>query len=126
VKKSFQFIWLFGIVVLMCSCQNNRKEAENVARKYLNHMNRMEYDEAKKFGTNSTIMLLEQIQSFMDLSDTMGNRLIDKKITINSCQINSDTALCKFEVDGNIHELKLVFINERWWVHFGDGLPKLE
>jgi len=119
------FLWLCFLVIFTF-CNNQDKQANEIAKKYLDHLNKYEFEEAKKLGTTATVEMLEQIESLMSLSNIDGERMSDEEIEIKSCEIEKDTAYCKFEVEGQVQDLKLVYLKNKWWVHAGEGIPVIE
>ncbi|MFC1732337.1 hypothetical protein ACFL6I_18690 [candidate division KSB1 bacterium] len=126
MKLRIKLVLFVGVFFLMCFCQNKTDEAKKVAQTYLNHLNQFDFEKAKELGTTSTVMMLEQIQSLISLSETENETMSEDDLTIISCDIDKDTAICKFEVDEQVQELKLVFIKKKWWVHTGDELPEIK
>lgn len=86
-----------------------------VALKFLTHLYKGEYDEAKKFGdttTSSTINFYKRFYSPYKVYKKGVN------IKIISCNIKGSHAICNFMVNGETDQIELIrFSDGRWLVH---------
>ena len=118
MKRNIAFILIAISALSFFSCKKNDTPSA-VAEKFRNHLNRLEYDEAKKYATQATIT---HIGIFSQL---IGNQKLTnepKKEKAKSEKINGNNAYCTFENAGYIDTLKLVKINNEWKVSFAGGI----
>ena len=117
-KIYFVFVMVFCIFI---SCKTSKKITENtnspeyVTEKFLFHLNRLEYDEAKQYGTESTEKMLNLIVSMVDL---LPEQQTPQEVSaiINYCEINGNNAICYYTANNKEENIELVKIDGVWLV----------
>lgn len=89
-------ISLAGVLTLpACKTAKMRKNSpENVAVQFLKHMAMLEFDEARKLGTENTGRLLDMLDMLVELSKEKGQDAVLEKKEIN-------VEVTKVAIDGN-------------------------
>ncbi|TVR76497.1 MAG: DUF4878 domain-containing protein [Chitinophagaceae bacterium] len=123
MKKLFVFIFAIG---LLSACGGGAKSPEDVAEKFLNHLGKLEFSDAKKYGTKETKELLDLLEGFAGMG---GEEAPDTPDVENvNCTESGDTADCTYCCDenGNEASVKMKKVDGKWLVHmskeeaFGD------
>ena len=84
---------------LFVSCSGNGPEG--VAEKFVIHSTKGEFEEAKKYGTESTGKLLSMAEAFGgDEINQMKEKNKDAKVEIISSEVKDTTAVVKYKVTG--------------------------
>lgn len=91
---------------------------EKVTEKFMNHLASGEYDEASELGTESTKQMMEMFKALESLG---GDSIVDddvkpEEIKDIECEIDGDTAICRFEEEGEMAEVQLVKVDGLWLV----------
>ncbi len=114
MKKLFSLVIAAIVVVAFASCGNKANTPEAVAEKYLNHLNKKEFDEAKKLATEETGQMLDMMKSFSGVGGTQ--EVKEVKIENMKCETTEDKSVCKYNADGKEETLNLVKKDGKWLV----------
>jgi hypothetical protein len=100
--------------VLIVSCSNN--SPKSVAESFLKAMNKMDFEEAKKYGTDDTGKMLDMLSGFTKMMPDSAKK--ETKSEIVSEKIDGDKATVTYKDDGKSEEqvLNLVKIDNKWKV----------
>lgn len=109
---------VFVAVVMMVSCA--KKGPEQVAEKFLKHLNKQEYAEAKKYATESTKQMLDFLAQFPQ------QEVKEVKIENMKCNEEGDKAKCTYTVDGKEESIDLVKVDGNWLVDMPKEMPTEE
>ncbi|HNW90581.1 MAG TPA: TonB family protein [Bacteroidales bacterium] len=122
-NKPFMLVWIIISIILIITISivtvkvflssENQNTPEFVAKKYLNHINKKEFAEAKKFATEETCQLLDMMASFSGVG-TQEEK--EAKIENLKCETNEESSVCKYLVDGKEESIDLVKKNGKWLV----------
>lgn len=121
IKKSassFLKVTLFGILLFNVSC-SKENEAEQVAEKFLTHINNFEFKEAKEYCDDKTAPMIGMLESLSAMAKDMPK---EEKATfkITGSEIKDDVATVKYNQTkgGETKEEKLVLkkIDGKWKV----------
>lgn len=125
--KSFRFhiFSLIGVIIILlitgCTIFGSKKKSgpELVAEKYICHLSRGEYDEAKKYGTQNTAALIEIIKT-IDRMDTLKSKTkIPAEISGLKCTQNEGKAKCTYFMNGQENNIELLNVDGKWLVEMG-------
>lgn len=126
MKKLFSLVIVAIVIVAVSACGNKSNSPEAVAEKFLNHLNKKEYAEAKKLGTEQTKQMLDMMESFSG----MGNKTEAKEVKIENlkCETTEDKAKCTYTAEGKNETIDLVKQDGNWLVDMkkegtGDETP---
>ncbi len=101
-------------ICLVTGCATS-KNPEKVAKKFLTHFYKCEYDEAKKYGTAKTRQIIDMMDQLVVLS---GQKTFpdDSKVVMQDCEIKGDSAICNYLVNDVKNEILLLNTDGRWLV----------
>lgn len=114
IKIFFYFLLVSG---LLHSCKTE-DGPEIVTRKFANHFAAAEYQQATQYGTESTIQLLEMMESLASVGFYLPEEedivtITDDDIT---CKITGETAVCSYLEYGEQIELNLLKRDGKWLI----------
>ncbi|MCK9611474.1 MAG: hypothetical protein PHR81_02885 [Bacteroidales bacterium] len=114
MKKVLSLVIAAIVVVAISSCGGKKDTPEAVAEKYLNHLNKKEFAEAKKLATEETGQMLDMMQSFSGVGGAQ--EVKEVKIENLKCETTEDKSACKYTADGKEETLDLVKKDGKWLV----------
>lgn len=114
MKKIFSLVIAAIVVIAFASCGNKTNTPEAVAEKYLNHLNKKEFDEAKKIATEETGQMLDMMKSFSGVGGTQ--EVKEVKIEGLKCETTEDKSVCNYTADGKAEVINLVKKDGNWLV----------
>jgi hypothetical protein len=111
----FWLVVLFGTVLHSCKSE---EDPETVTRKFANHFAAAEYQQATQYGTESTIQLLEMMESLASVGFYLPEEEDIVTITEDdiTCQINGESAICSYLEYGEQIDLNLVKREGKWLI----------
>jgi predicted small lipoprotein YifL len=118
MKKVFQVIVAVMAVVILANC-GGKTGPESVAEKFLNHLNKKEYAEAKKLGTKATQDMIAFLESFPSEEPAKEIKIEDMK-----CEAEADKAICTYKEDGKEATINLLKEGEEWKVDMPKEMPE--
>ncbi len=116
--RATQLISVFLLAGLLFSACERVQTPEQVAEKFLEYMEYGKYEEAKKFGTESTHEILESLQAFGEFDEPEPRKISDIK-----CEIEGDVAKCTYMADDERGEIYLIKEEEKWLVDMTKESP---
>ncbi len=114
MKKLFSLVIAAIVVIAFASCGDKSNTPEAVATKYLNHINKKEFDEAKKIATEETGQMLDMMKSFSGVGGAQEAKEV--KIENLKCETTDEKSVCKYTADGKEESLDLVKKEGKWLV----------
>lgn len=89
-----------------------------VAEKFLTHLNKQEYEEAKKLGTESTVLTIGMIESMSGMAESFGGSAEseDIELEMGDCEVDGDKAKCTYTSNGEESTINLVKKDGDWLV----------
>jgi predicted small lipoprotein YifL len=117
MKRVFQVLVAVLAVVILANC-SGKKGPQPVAEKFLNHLNKKEYAEAKKLGTKATQDMIAFLESFP--SD---EPVKEVKIEGMKCTEEADKATCTYTEDGKEATINLLKEGDNWKVDMPKEMP---
>lgn len=101
-------IFAFVILSAVCAdCSRDKKEAGEVANRYLTLMGNYQFDEAKAYATDKQIETISRAQRFADqISDEDKQKVLPVTITIEDITISNDSAFVDFESSSPVFKNK--------------------
>ena len=101
------------VIFAMNACKNSDKP-EQVAEKFLKHMEKKEYADAKKLATDESAAAIDQVASF----DLGVKATKEAKIEGMACKEEGEKANCTYKKDGADSKIDLVKKDGKWLVDF--------
>ncbi len=127
--KRLAFYLAFLATTLLVSCAGNGPEG--AAESFITHTSKGEFEEAKKFSTESTAAFLSMAQEFeAEQLKQMKEKNKDVKVEIVSSDVKDSTATVTYKVSGfegaknEDSQLSLVKKEGEWKVDMGFGAPQ--
>ena len=114
MKNLLKLAALAIIIVAINACGGKTESPEAVAEKFLNHLNKKEYAEAKKLGTEQTAQMIDMMESF----SSMGGEEDQKEVKVENmkCDSKEDKSTCTYTSDGKEEKIELVKQDGKWLV----------
>jgi hypothetical protein len=118
-NKTF-FLLAFVSFSFLASCSNDGNP-EAVAEKFLNHVNKGEFKEAKEYCDEQTAQLIGMMESMVAGKEDEMKKL-DAKVEIISSEVKDDKATVKYKTTstkepvGKEQSLQLVKVDGKWKV----------
>lgn len=114
--KKLQILLICSLVALSVACGGG-DSPKSVAENFLKAMNSMDFEGAKKYGTEDTGKLLDMMSGFAEMvpDSTKAN---ETKIEITGEKVEGDKATVTYKEDGREGEipLNLVKVDGKWKV----------
>lgn len=116
--KSVKFLFIAVAMLFAFQACKTTDGPEAVTEKFMNHLMTGEYAKASEYGTESTKQMMQMFEALESLG---GERMADadvkpEKIKNVNCDVDGDTAICRFEEEGEMAELNLVRVDGKWLV----------
>jgi len=125
-----KIVWIIISVFLLTNCSTSQeKKAANVGQHYLDAVGNYNFDEARKYVTESSLPIIDRMEDFVDMApeDEVKKNL---PVTVNLQQIslNQDTALLIFETKSPLYthtgSVYLVKNGKKWEVDLPKSFPE--
>lgn len=112
-------IILIFLLTISISCKR-QDSPETVTRKFANHLLLGEYEQAKQYGTSSTIQMIEMMESLASVGiyepeEEEVQTISDADV---ECQVNETNAVCTYTEYGEPIEVNLIKVDQKWFVDF--------
>jgi uncharacterized secreted protein with C-terminal beta-propeller domain len=127
--KRLAFYLAFFTATLLVSCSGNGPEG--AAKSFITHTSKGEFEEAKKFSTESTAAFLSMAQQLgAEQLKQMKEKNKDVKVEIVSSDVKDSTATVTYKLSGiegvnnSDSQLELVKKDGEWKVDMGFGAPQ--
>ena len=114
MKKYVKFAVLAVAILAINACGGKKESPEAVAEKFLNHLNKKEYAEAKKLGTEQTGQMIDMMESFSSIGGAETKK--EAKIESLKCETKDDKSACTYTSDGKEEKVDLVKKDGKWLV----------
>lgn len=107
---------LLGIIIIIAivSCAG-ADTPEKVAKKFLTHMAKEEYSDAKKLATGDALEMIKTLESFASLVDD-DIEVDTPKIENMNCETKEKTSTCTYIQNGVEQSIDLEKVEEKWLV----------
>lgn len=116
-----------SIIVLLLSLifggckifESGKNKPEHVAYQFLDHLQKLEYADAKKYSTTETDQILDMMESLLALAPDNEDKPMPQNavIIIQKCEISGDDAICRYTTDGVEDKINLVREDGQWLVN---------
>lgn len=115
MKTLAKVLTVLVVLAMFASCA--KKGPEQVAEKFLNHLSKQEFAEAKKYATESTQKMLDFLSQFPE------QEVKETKIENLKCTEEADKAKCTYTADGKEESIDLVKVDGKWLVDMQKEMP---
>jgi hypothetical protein len=105
----------------MHSCKTKKEGTkantpESVAERFLSHLNRLEFEEAAKYGTDNTKNMLNLLKSMVALMPEQQEPQ-QVSFSIDHCEVAGDVAICQYTSNGKVDKIELLKVDGVWLVN---------
>lgn len=119
--KNTSVIFIFLLLILMSSCSIFQKKntPEYVTKQFLTNFQKLEFDEASKYGTENTKMMIAFFKNIMGMmpADKRDSIQIPKaNVEIKKCIVYGNTAKCAYIANDKLDTLDLLKVDGKWLV----------
>lgn len=116
--RSFKLVLPILIIIFTVNACKTAMTPEEVTEKFMNHLIAGEFSKAKEYGTESTQQMMQMFEALESLG---GENFGDDELTPEGvknieCGIDGDTAICRFEENGEQSEVNLLKVDGKWLV----------
>ncbi|MFA4852895.1 MAG: hypothetical protein WC599_10285 [Bacteroidales bacterium] len=121
MKKLLKLAVIALAVITMNACKSS-DTPEKVAEKFLNHINKKEFAEAKKIATPESAASIDMLESFAKMG---GEQTKETKIENMKCKEDGDKAACDYTENGEAKKLDLIKKDGKWLVEMKKESPDM-
>ncbi|MFD2907484.1 lumazine-binding protein [Flavobacterium ardleyense] len=128
-KKAISLLKVVLVLALFTNVAcSDKSEVENVANKFLTHLNKLEFKEAKEYCDDKTAPLLGMLESFSAMAGKTDEKIAEFKITGSEVKDDKATVTYTQMKDGETKEetLNLKKIDGKWKVSMNKEDAKKE
>jgi hypothetical protein len=119
------YIHYFAPTTSFYSVKTDVNQPANVAYKWLTAFYHMDYEEADKYATEDTRLLLDQFAEISEMiSDSSRRRMNSIIIGIKDCKINGNRAIVTYTLSDNKNKDQMLFLvktGRQWLVQFSEN-----
>ena len=119
MKKLLTLAVIALAVITMNACKSS-DTPDKVAEKFLGHINKKEFAEAKKIATTEAAASIDMLES---VSKMGGENTKEAKIENMKCKEDGDKAVCDYTENGEAKKLDLVKKDGKWLVEMKKESP---
>ncbi|HPF01275.1 MAG TPA: DUF4878 domain-containing protein [Bacteroidales bacterium] len=118
MKKIFSVLAAAVIAFAFTSCGGGADTPEKVAEKFLQHIAKSEFKDAKELATGDAVKTIETLESFASMSEMGGEKPEAKEVKIENmkCDTKEDAAACTYKQDGKDGNIDLKKVDGAWKV----------
>lgn len=121
MKKLLTLAVVAIAVITMNACKSS-DTPDKVAEKFLNHINKKEFAEAKKMATTESAATIDMLENFSKIG---GDQAKEAKIENLKCKEDGDKATCEYKENGEDKKLDLVKKDGKWLVEMKKESPDM-
>jgi hypothetical protein len=121
MKKLLTLAVVALAVITMNACKST-DAPDKVAEKFLGHINKKEFAEAKKLATPESSASIDMLESFSKMG---GEQTKESKIENMKCDVKGDSSACNYTENGEAKKLMLVKKDGKWLVEMKKETPDL-
>ncbi len=116
---SIILICLFLIFMSSCSIFQKKNTPEYVSKQFLTNFQKLDFDEASKYGTENTKMMIAFFKNIIGMmpADKRDSLQIPKAdVEIKKCIVYGNTAKCPYIANDKLDTLDLLKVDGKWLV----------
>jgi len=122
MKSLLKLAVILLAVVAINACKSGGDNPEAVAEKFLNHLAKKEYAEAKALGTEGTVQMI----SMMESMGAMGGEATEEetpKFENIKVEVDGEKGVCTYTADGDEETMDMVKVEGAWKVDMKKETP---
>lgn len=120
MRIKINVVLLIAIPLVIFSCKifkDKRNTPEYVSQVFLEHIQRLEFEEAKAYATEKTKMMLTFFKNITELvPDSQRIPAQKTDVVIHDCIIQGETAQCSYTANGKNQTIDLIKQDGKWLV----------
>ncbi|MCK9611536.1 MAG: DUF4878 domain-containing protein [Bacteroidales bacterium] len=126
---SFFLLVIFSLLIFSCKTrQKNENQAAETAVKFLKHLAKFEFDQARMYGTETTSKTIDMISMMYEMSKKNGKEADfqpkDINVEVIKTAIDGKNAIVNYKNEnGEIKQVELVKVNGKWLVNMKKETP---
>jgi hypothetical protein len=121
MKNLLKFAVIALAVITMNACKSS-DTPDKVAEKFLGHINKKEFADAKKLATTESAASIDMLESFSKMG---GEQTKEAKVENMKCKEDGDKATCDYTENGEAKKLDLVKKDGKWLVEMKKESPDM-
>jgi hypothetical protein len=110
---------LFSVVLVSCKTGKdlaNKNTPEYAAEMFLTHLNRLEFEQAKLYGTETTKSIVNLMQSMVALVPEQPAPQ-DVKVFVSHCDVLGDSGICYYTANEKSESIEMLRVDGVWLVN---------
>lgn len=116
MAKTLVILLIAGLLLMSCGGYPDNPQA--VAEKFLTAFKEMNFEEATKYATEDTQETLTMMESFISMANEEDlEKSKNAKLEIVGTEINGDTAVTTYKMDGEESTIEVKKIEGQWKAH---------
>ena len=117
MKNLFKLSVLAFAMLAVVAC-GKKETPEATAQKFLDCMNKKQWDDAKKLGTKNTCDMIDMLKTFSGASEQAAASTEKKEVKVENlkCDVQDTTAVCNYTQEGEQKKIDLVKRSGKWLV----------
>ena len=119
MKKLLMLAVIAIAVITMNACKSS-DTPDKVAEKFLGHINKKEFAEAKKMATTESAATIDMLENFSKIG---GETTKEAKVENLKCKEDGDKAACDYTENGEAKKLDLIKKDGKWLVEMKKESP---
>jgi len=121
MKKLLTLAVVALAVITMNACKSS-DTPDKVAEKFLGHINKKEFTDAKKLATPESAASIDMLESFSKMG---GEQTKETKVENIKCKEDGEKAACDYTENGEAKKLDLVKKDGKWLVEMKKESPDM-
>ena len=122
MKKLLTLAVVALAVITMNACKST-DAPDKVAEKFLGHINKKEFKDAKSLATPESAASIDMLESFSKMG---GEQTKESKTENMKCETKGDSATCNYTENGEAKKLQLVKKDGKWLVEMKKETPDMK
>jgi hypothetical protein len=121
MKKLLSLVVIALAVITINACKSS-DTPDKVAQKFLDHINKKEFTDAKKLATPESAASIDMLESFSKMG---GDQAKEAKVEGLKCKEDGDKAACDYTENGEAKKIDLVKKDGKWLVEMKKESPDM-
>jgi hypothetical protein len=121
MKKLLSVVVIALAIIAMNACKSS-DTPDKVAEKFLNHIAKKEFADAKKLATPESAASIDMLESFSKMGGDQAKEAVIKDV---KCKEDGDKAACDYTENGEAKKIDLVKKDGKWLVEMKKESPDM-
>lgn len=120
--KKLLTLAIIALAVITINACKSSDSADKVAQKFLDHINKKEFTDAKKLATPESAASIDMLESFSKMG---GDQAKEAKVEGLKCKEDGEKAACDYTENGEAKKIDLVKKDGKWLVEMKKESPDM-